>query len=333
MMSTRRSLFTLAAIGLMMVALAAPAAAQNARDTVAATVAPVATDAFTSGPTASTTTYDEMRVTWVIEADYKADCTVPAADAGDTACAADGNQTPLTGVTVYYSTKAFTTGKEAGVMMESATSSGAGATATMGYAVLEDLTPSAAGTTYFIRLAAMNAYATGDLTSAMLEHKTAPAPIPDRVRGVMVASGDEELTVSWTAPHPGGSDQTDVKLATYDLQYRESETATSVAGDWMPELPEKPMSVKGDLTKATIKDLENDVMYDVQVRALNTAGGKGTYSRQTGDTSGTPSADGTTTTTPTTPTPALPLVGILGLGAGLVAAGRRRLRRRQALLS
>ena len=140
--------------------------------------------------------------------------------------------------------------------------------------------------------------------------------------------------VSWTAPHPGGLDQTDVKNATYDLQYRESETTTSVPGDWMPELPEMPMSVKADMTTTTIEDLENGVMYDVRVRAVNTAGGKGAYSRQTSDSSGMPSADATTTTTPTpTPTPALPLFGILGLGAGLVAAGRRRLRRRQALLS
>jgi hypothetical protein len=330
MMSTRRSLFTLVAVGLMMVASAASAVAQATVDQTAATALAM-NKAFGPGTPAephvakSNTTYDGTRLTWTIADEYKADCTVSAdGSAGTCVGAPIGSETPLTGVMVYYSTKTFAAITEAGVMSMKADSSGVAASAKMGYADMEDLKPS---TQYFIRLAAANAHSTaGQLTNPVLMVTTLAAPPPDQVRGVTVTPGNKELVVSWTAPHPGGADQTDVKNATYDLQYRESETTTSVDGDWMPELPEKPISVKADMTMATIEDLENGVMYDVRVRAVNTAGGKGTYSRQTTETSGMPSADATAT-------PALPLFGILGLGAGLVAAGRRRLRRRQALLS
>ena len=321
-MSTRRSLFTLVAFGLMMVVSAASAVAQTVDQTAA--TAQAMNEAIATGPTASATTYDGTRLTWTIAVGYKANCT----DGGGGTCAADGAETPLTGVTVYYSTKTFAAITEAGVMPMKADSSGTAATATMGYADMEDLKSS---TQYFVRVAAANAaFTAGELTDPVYMFTTPAAPKPDQVRDVTVTPGNKELGVSWTAPHPGGSDQTDVKNATYDLQYRESETTTSVAGDWMPEAPEKPMSVKADMTMTTIEDLENGVMYDVRVRAVNTADGKSSWSRQTRDSSGTPSADAPTTTTTT---PALPLFGILGLGAGLVAAGRRRLRRRQALLS
>ena len=70
----------------------------------------------------------------------------------------------------------------------------------------------------------------------------------------------------------------------------------------------------------TIDGLINGTAYLVRVRAVDSAGNMGEWSDSG---SGTPMG--------ITPTPALPLFGAFGLGAGLLAAGRARMRRQAQL--
>jgi hypothetical protein len=158
--------------------------------------------------------------------------------------------------------------------------------------------------------------------------QTSAAPKPRRVRGVTLTSGDKMLTVAWDAPTSAGS--TKLMIDGYQVQWRLSQTADEQVGDW-EKYPSNTDFTKTpdmlDMTAYEIADLVNGVSYDVQVRTVNDAKAKSLWGPDEPGIRGTPSADGAT------PTPALPLFGILGLGAGLVAAGRRRLRRRQQLLS
>lgn len=148
---------------------------------------------------------------------------------------------------------------------------------------------------------------------------TEKAPLPAAVTGVMVEPGDKMLTVSWDPANPDKDrTRTNLLITKYFVQYRKSQTATALPGEWMPM---KPMEVMGDMTTTMIDGLTNDISYDVQVRAENNATGKGGWSAQTPRSKGTPTAA-------MTPTPALPLFGAFGLGVGLLAAGRARLRRR-----
>ena len=130
------------------------------------------------------------------------------------------------------------------------------------------------------------------------------------------------LTVMWDEPF---SRHERAMIDDYKVQYRKSGTRGANAGKWM-DVDEDDIEV--DMTEAVIMDLTNGTSYDVQVAAMNDAGGTGAYSMQTEDSGGIPTADGATSTTPK-PTPALPLFGAFALGAGLLAAGRARLRRRE----
>ena len=157
--------------------------------------------------------------------------------------------------------------------------------------------------------------------------KTADAPMPTLVRDVEVMSGDKMLMVSWRPPVRAAGSATDIKLDRYEVQWRWSQTADHDSGDWEMYPPKGSMTKLTD-TKYDITSLENEVMYDVQVRAINEAKGKGPWSPAAPGVRGTPMAGGTTPTP--TPTPALPFFGAFALGAGVLAAGRARLRRRAA---
>ena len=76
----------------------------------------------------------------------------------------------------------------------------------------------------------------------------------------------------------------------------------------------------GVMEEYTFEGLMNGTEYTVQVAARNEIG------------LGEPSDEEMATPMPTTPTPALPLFGAFALGAGLLAVGRRRLRRRRQQL-
>ena len=83
--------------------------------------------------------------------------------------------------------------------------------------------------------------------------------------------------------------------------------------------PDRQMTVRDKLS-ATIPNLMNGTEYGVVVSSMNEKTAKSESSIEARQ-------------TPMMPTPALPVFGVLALGAGLVAAGRRRLRaRRQARL-
>ena len=113
------------------------------------------------------------------------------------------------------------------------------------------------------------------------------------------------LMVSWTEP------ASEKSITHYQVDYKTSSAAT-----WM----DKPMDVTA--MEYTIDGLINDTAYLVRVRAVDSAGNMGEWSDNG---SGTPMSDAV-------PTPALPSYGAFVLGAGLLAAGRARMRRRRLQL-
>ena len=115
------------------------------------------------------------------------------------------------------------------------------------------------------------------------------------------------LMVSWAEPASHKS------ITHYLVDYR---TASAAGWDEMAT----PMNVTA--MEYTIDGLINGTAYLVRVRAVDSAGAMGEWSD---------SGSGTPMGMPT-PTPALPLFGAFGLGAGLLAVGRARMRRRQAQL-
>ena len=83
---------------------------------------------------------------------------------------------------------------------------------------------------------------------------------------------------------------------------------------------------------AVVDRLENDTKYYVAARSKNSAGGWSEFDWSEAA-EGTPMAaeEPGGTEEPEEPVPALPLFGVLALGAGLMAAGRRRLRAQRLL--
>ena len=161
-------------------------------------------------------------------------------------------------------------------------------------------------------------------TSATTEMAGAPAP----PRGVMAMGGDGTFKVMWDAPYAGEAGLT---IKEYRVQKRE--VAGGLFGDWVPTEAKGSdykggMKVDGDMTMVTFEGLENGTTYQARVMATNSAGVMGDYSIRDGETPAPGDESATVGDDDMmTETPALPLVGILLLGAGLVAAGRRRLQR------
>ena len=173
------------------------------------------------------------------------------------------------------------------------------------------------GTVYMIRLRAQNReqgygpwsdYLTQATKAVPVAPDPEPSPAVSKVADPMVEAGDKMLMVSWTEP------ASEKSITHYLLDYR-----TASAKKWM----DKPMTVTA--MNYTIKGLINGTVYLVRVRAVDSAGNMGEWSDNG---SGTPMADGDTDPGPD-PVPALPIFGAVALGAGLLAAGRARLRRRE----
>ena len=178
------------------------------------------------------------------------------------------------------------------------------------------LTGLTAATEYMIRVAGRNRIGTGTwsdykmvTTKAATTTTTTPAGAPVKVATPMVEAGNKMLMVSWTEP------ASEKSITHYQLDYR-----TASATKWMV----KPMNVTA--MKYTIEGLINDTAYLVRVRAVDSAERMGPWSDNG---SGMPMA---TEGEEPMPTPALPLFAAFALGAGLLAAGRRRMRRRHELL-
>ena len=164
-------------------------------------------------------------------------------------------------------------------------------------------------------------HATEAMRAATTDMAGAPAP----PRGVMAMGGDGTFKVMWDAPYAGEAGLT---IKEYRVQKRE--VSGGLFGDWVPDEgdDEGGKKVDGDMTMITFEGLKNGTTYQARVMATNSADVEGDYSIRDGETPapGDESATVGDDDDMMTETPALPLVGILLLGAGLVAAGRRRLR-------
>ncbi|MCY4120131.1 MAG: fibronectin type III domain-containing protein [Acidobacteria bacterium] len=161
-------------------------------------------------------------------------------------------------------------------------------------------------------------------TATLQEATTAMAGAPAPPRNVRAMGGDGTFTVMWDAPYAGESG---LMIKEYRVQKRE--VSGNLFGDWVPDEgdDEGGKMVDGDTTMIMFEGLDNGITYQARVMATNTADVEGPYSVLDNDMSD-PGDEAATTGEGDgmTETPALPLVGILLLGAGLVAAGRRRLR-------
>ena len=157
--------------------------------------------------------------------------------------------------------------------------------------------------------------------------ETEDAPSPSTPRNITAMGGDETFTVMWDAPFAGHAS---LEIEEYRVQKRE--VAGSLTGEWVPDTGDDAggKKVDGDMTMITFKDLDNGITYEGRVRAKNDAGQWSGWTTRDGD---DPDDDATAMVgddeddeDDPMETPALPIAGILALGAGLVAAGRRRLR-------
>ena len=137
-----------------------------------------------------------------------------------------------------------------------------------------------------------------------VEADTLTAPKPDQVDDVVLTPGDGMLMVEW-----GEGDGNGLDISGYGVQISTKEESGYTSHYF-----------EGIGLSTTISGLTNGTMYYVQVRAETDGGAvMGAWSDAV---SAMPMG--------ATPTPALPLFGVIGLGAGLLAAGRTRLRRRRA---
>ncbi len=153
-------------------------------------------------------------------------------------------------------------------------------------------------------------YADGTADAVTLMTGEPPAPGDVDYRDVTVMPGNMELMVEWERhPTPGA---TGLEISGYMIEYSTMEDFSSDA---------KSIEV-GAVMMATIANLTNGTEYWVRLKAKNDAGGMSANWSMAQ--SATPSADAM-------PTPALPVFGAVALGAGLLAAGRARLRRRAQL--
>ncbi len=110
------------------------------------------------------------------------------------------------------------------------------------------------GTEYEVQVRATNGNGTGEWSPSA----TLKAGVPAAPAAPTLASGNAQLSVSWTAPADNGSTITD-----YDVQYSSDNGTT-----WT----EWNASDTSTTTSATITTLTNGTSYQVQVRAGNTHG-------------------------------------------------------------
>lgn len=177
---------------------------------------------------------------------------------------------------------------------------------------LTGLTP---GKMYVVGVTAVAPTGTGGANNSSelgIVGETDSATVPDDVLGLMLMPGDMMIMVEWDEATDNGSDVTG-----YEVQHRE------MGKDW-PTTSSRSGATKDTSTMWTISNLKNGTEYEVRVRAAS-------YGVTSDDVwsdvkSATPMAGAM-------PTPALPIFGAFALGVGLVAAGRRRLRRQRLLNS
>ena len=111
------------------------------------------------------------------------------------------------------------------------------------------------GTTYEVRVRAVNSVGAGDWSPIRRGTPVAAASPPSAPSALTVTAGDGQLVVSWQAPADDGA-----AIDDYEVQYR------SEGGSWRGGF------VDGDNTGATITGLDNGTTYEVRVRAVNSVG-------------------------------------------------------------
>ncbi len=111
------------------------------------------------------------------------------------------------------------------------------------------------GTTYTFKVAASNAIGEGPPSSA--SNAVTPGNTPSAPTGVTATAGNEEATVTWTAPSNGGSQITKYTITPY--VGTEAKTATTITGT-PPE------------TSAIVTGLSNGTTYTFKVTASNAIG-------------------------------------------------------------
>ena len=164
---------------------------------------------------------------------------------------------------------------------------------------------------YLIAVRAVHGDATGDpiaysdwsYRAAARESTPAVATKP---QNVTVSSMDGALMVTWDAVASVAKceDAAVGARCGYLVEWRAAHQSF--------DNPDRQMKVRDKLS-ATIEGLDNGTEYGVVVSSMNEKTSKSDASIEARQ-------------TPMMPTPALPVFGVLALGAGLVAAGRRRLR-------
>jgi hypothetical protein len=166
---------------------------------------------------------------------------------------------------------------------------------------------------YVFAIRGLGADATPDADNEDFAYaRTDTADAPDDLMGLELMAGDGLIVAMWDEATDNGSPVTG-----YEVQHRE------MGKDW-PTTGARSGSTMDTSTMWTVSNLKNGTEYDVRVRA---------YSHGAADDAGwsdvesaIPSEDAAMT-----PTPALPIFGAFALGAGLLAAGRRRMKQQRLL--
>ena len=118
------------------------------------------------------------------------------------------------------------------------------------------------GVRYDVRLRAVTSVGNGPWSAAA---SATPQTAPDAPTINQVTLGDGALAVSWSSPADDGGSA----ITSYDLRYIRSDAPDKVDVYWTEEYG---IWSSGDL-EYTLSGLTNGVTYDVQLRAVNAAGG------------------------------------------------------------
>ena len=138
------------------------------------------------------------------------------------------------------------------------------------------------GTGYDIQVRAYNEAGEGPWSN---KESATPHTTPGAPKIVPVTPGNAELTVTWAAPNDNGGDD----VSSYNLRYIHTDATPQQKDDdaaWTPKTGVGTPTNRAD----TITGLDNGVEYDVQVQAVNAAGGGGWSDTEPGTPRTTPDA-------------------------------------------
>ena len=120
------------------------------------------------------------------------------------------------------------------------------------------------GVQYDFQVRAVNSAGAGPWSEPVSATATA-AVAPAAPAIASIAPRDGELVVTWSAPAGDGDE-----ISRYDLRYIRSDAMDKGDGNWT--VSERIWGWRGGSLRHTVSGPDNDVMYDVQVRAGNSAG-------------------------------------------------------------